>query len=32
MTQKEKTTKLIELVGLITERLTKVEKDSLSFF
>jgi uncharacterized coiled-coil protein SlyX len=29
MTQKEKISKLIELAGLMTNRLAKVEKDSL---
>ena len=29
MTQKEKVAKLIELAGLMTDRLAKVEKDSL---
>lgn len=30
MTQKEKISKLIELAGLMTDRLAKVEKDSLN--
>ena len=30
MTQKEKVAKLIELAGLMTDRLAKVEKDSLN--